>query len=140
MSYSTSVMICSSTERVWSMLIDVENWPRYTASMTSVERLDHGPFQCGSRARIKQPNVPPLVWTVTDFQPWQHFTWSATMVGVDLIATHALSQRASDSVALTLSIDYRGRLARPVEVLSSRLTRRYLKMECAGIKRVCEVA
>jgi len=140
MSYQTSVSINAPAERVWSELIDVESWPQFTASMTRVIRLDHGPLQRGSQARIKQPNVPPMVWTVTDFQSGRQFTWSATAGGVSTIATHVLTPGPGDGVTLTLSIENTGLLAWLVDLLSAGLTRRYVNMEAAGMKRVCEAA
>jgi hypothetical protein len=137
-SYTTTVTINAPADRVWSKLIDAEAWPQATASMISVERLDHGPFQRGSQARIRQPRVPPLVWTVTDIQPGRQFTWFAKMAGVSMIATHAMTPVPGDGVTLTLFIEYTGALAWLIELLSAGLTKRYINMESAGMKRVCE--
>jgi len=140
MSYKTSVAIHAPAERIWSELINVERWPLSTTSITTVERLDHGPFQLGSSARIKQPKVPPLVWTVTDFQPPREFTWSTSSPGVTTIASHVLTPGPGDSVTVTLSITRRGPLAPLVDLLYAGLTGDYLHREAAGLKRVCEAA
>jgi uncharacterized membrane protein len=140
MNYQVSISIDAPAERVWAELIDVERWPRYTASMDSLERLDHGPFQLGSRARIKQPGLPPLVWTVTEFQPLHEFTWTITSMGLTTVASHRISANAAASVTLTLSIYRTGFLAPLVDRLYDGLTRRYLEMEAAGMKRACEEA
>ena len=138
MSYQVSISIDASVERVWAELIDVERWPLYTASMASVERLGHGPFQLGSRVRVKQPSLPPMAWTVTDFQPEREFTWTVTSMGVTTVAAHRISDQAGDGVMLTLSIHRSGLLAPLVELLYAGLTRRYVDMEAAGMKRACE--
>jgi uncharacterized membrane protein len=139
MSLQVSVTIDAPAERVWSELINVERWPLFTDSMTSVERLDRGPFQNGSRARIKQPSLPSMVWTVTNIQPLHQFTWTVTSAGVTTVATHALSPGPAGSVILTLSIDRTGVLAPVIDMLTAGLTRRYVTMEAEGMKRACEV-
>jgi uncharacterized membrane protein len=138
MSYKTSLTINAAAERVWSELIDVERWPLSTTSMTSVERLDDGPFQVGSSARIKQPKVPTMVWTVTDFQPRREFTWVNRSPGVTTIAGHVIAPGPGDSVTVTLSITRTGPLAPLVDRLTGKLTRDYVDLEIAGLKRVCE--
>jgi hypothetical protein len=140
LSYESSIGIEASAERVWAELIDVERWPNSTASMTSVERLDHRPFQKGSQARIKQPSVPPMVWTVTDFQPVREFTWCVSSAGVTTIASHVLTPGPGNTSTLTLSIERTGLLAPLVDLIWAGLTRRYVDMEAAGMKRVCEMA
>src|SRR5262245_43807285 len=110
MHYQASAAIAAPIDLVWSTLLDVEEWPASTASITSVERLDTGPFGPGSRARVKQPRLPTMVWTVTDVQPGREFTWIVKSPGVTTIATHRLTAGPGDSVSLTLSIDRVGLL------------------------------
>jgi uncharacterized membrane protein len=130
--------IDAPTERVWSVLTDIERWPESTASITSVRRLDSGPLQRGSRARITQPKLPVLVWTITEIDPPTHFTWSTTTPGVTTIAKHVLTPGPARGVTVTLSIERRGFFAWLTDLFFAGMTRRYLTMEIEGLKRVCE--
>jgi uncharacterized membrane protein len=138
MAYQTSLTILAPLDRVWSELVDVERWPQSTTSMTSVERLDRGPFGKGSSARIVQPKLPTMVWKVTDFQPRREFSWSTSSPGVTTIAGHRLDAVSDTSVTVTLSIQRTGPLAAVVDLLFGGITRDYVNREITGLKRVCE--
>jgi uncharacterized membrane protein len=138
MSYAASIDIDTPAERVWSVMTDVERWPEWTASITSVQRLDHGPFGVGSRALIKQPKLAAIVWTVTDWQPNRSFTWTAGAVGVTTVAGHQITSRPEGGVTVTLSIQETGWLGPLVGRVLFGLTRRYIDMEVAGLKRRAE--
>ncbi len=74
MGYQVSVPIRAPIDRMSPILIDVERWPDWTLTITSVQRLDQGPFQRGSQARVEQPKLPAVVWTVSEVQPLRQFT------------------------------------------------------------------
>ena len=136
MRYDVSIAINAPAERVWSVVSDVERWPRVTASVSSVERLEHGPFAVGSRARIKQPRLATMIWTVTALEPGRSFTWTASSPGMNVIGEHRVEPGPGDAVTVTLSIVQSGLLEPIVRLLYGGLTRRYIQMEAEGVKRV----
>lgn len=138
MSFSKSITINAPAQRVWEVLTDVERWPESTASMTRVQRLDNGPFRIGSSAKIVQPKLPTMTWTVTDLQPGRSFSWSTGSAGVTTVADHSIEPAAGDSVTVTLSVRERGPLAPLVQLFYGGITRRYVTMEAEGLKRVVE--
>ena len=140
MTLETAIDIEAAPESVWAALTDVESWPKWTPSMTFVQRLDGGELALGSQARIHQPRLPELVWTVTALQPGRSFTWQAQSAGVKTAGDHEVAAPGGGRVRLIVSIRQTGPLAALVGLLTARQTRRYLSLEAAGFKRCCEQA
>ena len=138
-SESLSVDISAARERVWQVITDVETWPQWTRSMTTVKRLDDGPLRFGSRARIKQPGLPSLVWQVTGITEGVEFTWVTRTPGVDATATHRLEETPA-GVRLTLTVAWTGIFARAAAAMAGKRTREYLALETAGAKARSEAA
>ena len=111
---------------------DVERWHECTASITRVTRLDDGPMRAGSRARVKQPRLAAGVFEVTSWIPGRSFEWVTRPPGVTGIARHVIEPTPGGS-RVTLSVEFRGPLARLVAWWYGTLTRRYLEMEAAGL-------
>ena len=73
---------------MWDVLTDVESWSAWTSTVTSVHRLDDGPFRLGSRAKIQQPRIPETEYVVTELERGRSFTWVASGPGVRTTARH----------------------------------------------------
>jgi uncharacterized membrane protein len=131
-----AITIDAPIEVVWAVFTDVERWPTWTRSVTSVE-LINGPMRLGATARIRQPRLPTVVWTVTDWDPGRSWTWTATGPGARTQASHVLTASGATTTA-EQSIIPSGPIGRLVALLWRSLTRRYLAMEAAGLKRRCE--
>jgi uncharacterized protein YndB with AHSA1/START domain len=137
--YEHSVEIDAPTDVVWAALMDVERWPEWTDSMRRVERLDDGDLQVGSIVRIKQPRIAVMEWRVTDLQPGQSFSWTASRGGVTTIATHEVVPSTTGAV-VKFGIDQSGPLVGLVSFFTAGMTKRYLRLEAAGLKHRCESA
>lgn len=132
-----TIAIDASPDRVWAVMSDVERWHEWTASITSVERLDDGPVGVGSRARVRQPKLRPSVYEITSWTPGREFTWATRQPGVTGIARHVVEPVDGGS-RVTLSVEFSGLLATVVAWLAGGLTRRYMAMEAAGLKARAE--
>ena len=110
MDFETTVDVDAPPEKVWAVLEDVERWPEWTASISKVERVGSGDFGTGSKARIKQPGFPRLVWEVTRFSPGSSFAWETRSPGMTTVADHRITPTATGS-RVELSIAQRGPLA-----------------------------
>lgn len=132
-----STTVAAPTDLIWPVIIAVEHWPEWTASTSSVERLEPGPLRVGSSARVRQPGFPPVVWTVTEVVDGASFTWTSRTVGLRSVATHAVQQGADGSL-VTLGIHQSGPLAGLARVLFGRRSRRFVQMEADGLRLRCE--
>jgi len=78
MKYEVTEEIDADPSDVWAVLADVEHWPDWCPTMSSVRRLDDGPFGVGSAAEVHQPKLPRTIWRVTEFEPGRRFEWATT--------------------------------------------------------------
>jgi uncharacterized membrane protein len=131
---STRIDIEAPVDRVWEVLRDVERWPEWTSTVTSVRRLDDGPLAVGSRARIEQPRIPPTEYVVTELEPSRSFTWVATGPGVRTTARHLLEALGTGGTRVTLAVEQAGLVGAVMGRFYRRLTDRYLATEAEGIK------
>ena len=120
--------------------MDLENWNNWTASIQSIDRLDEGPLRLGSRVKVKQPRLPPLVWTVVEFDAENVFTWRATRPGLVWLARHAITETGATQLTVTLTVEQSGTLDRWVSRLVSKHAERYVQMEASGLKERSESA
>ena len=134
MEQSTEIEVEAAVERVWEVLHEVERWPEWASTVTSVRRLDDGPLAVGSRVRVEQPRIPPTEYEVTEFEPNRSFTWTATAPGVRTTARHRLEQLGAGTTRVTLAVEQAGPLGRVMGRFYRRLTDRYLTAEAEGIK------
>ena len=138
MRFEASVDVAASAAAVYDTYADVERWPSWTASVTSVERLDQGPLRIGSKARIRQPKLPVAVWQVTSVVPGREFTWQVLKPGVLTTGTHRVTPLTDDSCRVTAILEQHGPIGFLVGLSTRRLTRRYLRTEVDGLKAYCE--
>ena len=134
--FSRTVDLSAPPLLVWLVMVDVECWPAWTASISRVVRLTPGPLVVGSRVRIHQPKLPPASWRVTELKPGKEFTWVSRAPGVRVTARHAVEAIAGGT-RVTLSIRYEGWLGVLLARWIGELNDRYLAMEANGLKTRC---
>ena len=135
--FSTTVDIAAPPSRVWEVMRDVERWHEWTASITSIERLDEGPLKVGSGARVRQPKLLSARFEVTVLEEGRGFDWRTRSAGVTAVGQHWI-QPIGAGCRVTLSVVYGGALGWLVARVYADLTRRYLAMEAEGLKRRSE--
>ena len=135
--FSISVDINAAPAVVWSVMSDVERWREWTASITSVTRLDPGSLAIGARAHVRQPNLRPADFVVTELEPGTQFTWITKSPGVVATARHSVEPIAGGTRA-RLSVRFDGPLSAAIAWAFGRLTDEYLALEAAGLKKRSE--
>jgi hypothetical protein len=135
--FSITEAIAAAPATVWAVIRDGERWPEWTPSVTSVRLLDPLPLAVGSRARIRQPGLPPATWRVTELTEGREFTWTTAGPGIHVIAHHSVEPSGSGTQA-TLSIRFEGFFGPLVGWMTSGKNVRYLVLEAAGLKRRSE--
>jgi uncharacterized membrane protein len=119
---------------VWEVFADVERWPEWTASVTSIVALDGPGLEVGKRVEIKQPRLPKVVWEVTEVSPGASWTWRQHSLGATTLASHEIVARDGGGTIVRQRIDQRGPMGVVAGVLMLRLTKRYLELEAQGLK------
>lgn len=131
MQHEVITVIPAPAERVWAILSDVERWPTWTDSVTSVELT--GPFALGSTAKVRQPKLPPTSWTITEVVPGRSFTWTATAPGSRTTGWHEVTPVGDARSEVRLAIEQAGPLGTLFGLLYRGLTKRYVQMEADGL-------
>jgi uncharacterized membrane protein len=133
-----SIEIDAPAPVVWDVFADVEHWPSWTASVTSLTALDGPSLEVGKRFEIHQPKMPKLVWRVTSVDQGQGWTWSVRSPGARTEAVHEVVPLGEERTLVRQRIDQRGPFGALVGVLMRRTTRRYLDIEGEGLKATSE--
>jgi len=126
--------IDAPTTVVWDVFSDVERWPEWTASVSSLNALDGHGLAVGKRFAIKQPRMPKLVWEVTDVEEGRSWTWVQRSPGGLTKASHHIEALSGGRTRVRQQIDQGGPVGALVGLLMRRMTRRYLELEAAGLK------
>jgi len=124
---------------VWAVTCDTENWPKWTPTVDEIVRIEDGPFDVGSAARIKQPGMPEAEWRVTEFRDGERFTWETRVRGIHMAATHELVPYQSGTKNI-LRLEFKGLMAILLWPMIRASAKKSLEQENTGLKTQCEAA
>ncbi|MGD1237132.1 SRPBCC family protein [Mycobacterium seoulense] len=129
-----SVEIDASPQLVWDVFSEVERWPEWTASVTSLTGRDGPALAVGRRFAIKQPGMAKLLWKVTEIDPGTSWTWVQRSPGVRVSARHDVIAQPGGRTLVRQQLDQGGVLGALVGRLMLAKTKRFLKLEAQGLK------
>ena len=133
-----SIHVDRPPSEVWRVMIDVERWAEWTATVRSIERNSGSGFAVGSVYRISQPSLLPALWHVTRIDDGRAFDWETRpMPGARVVGSHALEADATGT-RVVLSVRSVGPLAFLLAPVLVPMSRRNLPIEAEGLKRRCE--
>ena len=129
-----SIEIAAPPQLVWDVFSDVERWPEWTDSVTSLVGLDGSALAVGKRFAIKQPGMQKLVWKVTEIDPGSSWTWVQRSPGVLVTARHWVIAQPGGRTLVRQHLEQRGALGALVGRLMAKKTKRFLELEARGLK------
>jgi uncharacterized membrane protein len=128
-----AIGIDAPADLVWNVFSDVERWPEWTASVTSLEALDGSGLAVGKRFEIKQPRLPKLVWQVTELDEGRSWTWEQRSPGGRTVAVHEVHP-VGDRTEVKQRLDQQGPVGGLIARMMGGTTKRYLDLEAQGLK------
>jgi uncharacterized membrane protein len=129
-----SIEIDAPPQLVWDVFSNVEGWPEWTASVTSLAGLDGSTLAIGRRFAIKQPGMQKLKWQVTEIDQGSSWTWVQRSPGVHVIARHYVTPQPGGRTLVSQELDQGGWLGALVGKMMVKKTKRFLEMEARGLK------
>jgi uncharacterized membrane protein len=133
-----NIEIDAPSQLVWDVFSDVERWPEWTASVTSLVGRDGSDLAVGRRFTIKQPGMQKLVWRVTEIDQGSSWTWVQRSPGVRVTARHYVTAQPGGCTLVRQQLEQRGVLGSLVGRLMVKKTRRFLELEAQGLKARAE--
>jgi uncharacterized membrane protein len=129
-----SVEIDAPAQLVWEVFSDVQRWPEWTASVTSLVGKDGANLAVGKRFSIKQPGMSKLVWKVTELDHGSSWTWVQRSPGVLVTARHWVTGQPGGRTVVRQQLEQRGVLGALVGRMMIKKTKRFLELEAQGLK------
>ena len=137
MTITDSIFINAGPDVVWRVTRDVERWPEWTPTVTSVRLAADQPFGLGSVARIKQPLQPESEWRVTDYVNGERFAWETRRAGLHMVGIHEMNAEGAGTRNV-LRVEASGFLAVLLWPVLRPAMRKALADENRGLKSRCE--
>ena len=138
MKFSASVEINASPEKTWSLLKNIEEWPRWIPSLKKIEKVSGEPLGKGSKVLVvaKALIKVNLLMTVTEFVAGQRVVMEGKVLGVRMTRYYEL-EPVNGRARLTAGGEVAGLLAFLVRRSGQRLSEEIVhslkkKVEGAG--------
>jgi uncharacterized membrane protein len=129
-----SVTIDAPAQVVWKVFSDVEHWPDWTESVTSLHGHDGSDLAVGKQFSIKQPGMAKLVWKVTEIDSGSSWTWVQRSPGVNVSARHWVIPQPDGGTLVRQQLEQRGVVGALVGRMMVKKTKRFLAQEAQGLK------
>ncbi|MFW6118327.1 MAG: SRPBCC family protein [Chloroflexota bacterium] len=113
MRFESSIDINAPTEKVWTLIDELEEWPQWMPSIKKIERVSGGPLAVGSQlsvtAKVSGLTVK-LLMTVIKFVPERDVVMEGKVLGTKLTRFYTL-EPMDGKTRVTIGGDVSGALA-----------------------------
>ena len=113
MKFSASTEINAPVERVWALVNEIEDWPRWIPSLKKIEKLSEGALGAGSRVLVVAKSIIKvnLFMTIIEFIALQRVVMEGKVLGVRMTRFYELSPVNKNQTRLTAGGEVTGLLA-----------------------------
>jgi hypothetical protein len=136
--FETRVDVTASSSVVWNIMKDVEAWPMWTPTVTTVIALDGSDLLLDHRFEVFQPGVPKATFVVTEFVDGRSFTWQSKSGGVVSSAEHTVSVVDDSHCSVNLSFEMSGMGASLLWAVARKKIESFVQTEAASLKSAAE--
>jgi len=112
MKFSASVEINTTAEKVWVLVNNAEEWPKWIPSLKKIEKAPQGPLEVGSKVRVvaKSFITVDLLMTITEFVPGRRVVMEGKVLGTRMTRYYQL-EPVNGKAKLTAGGEVSGLLA-----------------------------
>jgi uncharacterized protein YndB with AHSA1/START domain len=135
--YAVTVDINAQQAAVWAVLSDVEAWPSWTPTMTSIRATGDKAISPGAGFEIRQPGLRPARFVVTSCEDGKSFAWESRTMGVTTVADHVLTSTGPGTTRVELSISMSGPGVGLLWSLVGAKVRRFVDTEASSLAAAC---
>ena len=113
MKFSASVEINATAEKVWVLINNAEEWPKWIPSLKKIEKVSAGPLGVGSQVLVVAKSIITvnLLMTITEFVSGRRVVMEGKVLGVKMTRYYELEPVGQDRAKLTAGGEVSGLLA-----------------------------
>jgi hypothetical protein len=123
---ATSFVLPMRVDEVWTHLIDPSEWPQWARHMERVDMQPPGLLALKSRGTVHLKNGISPRFTVTEFEPGEHWTWSGSVLGLRIHYLHQVEPATEGSTRVNFAVSTGGALDPLLGWYFARIYRRLL--------------
>lgn len=138
MTLEHKISIKATTDLVWAIITDFDNWPSWNPIVISANLAEGIPLGLGSVVQIKQPLQPISEWEITMFKDKKQFAWETQRPGLRMRAVHILEPQGCNTMS-QLQLEVSGIISACLQPLLKPLLNWALIQENSGLKEYCEI-
>ena len=140
MKFSASVEIDATSEKVWTVAKNIEEWPQWVPSLKKMEKVSRGPLGKCSQVRViaKSAIRLNLLMTITEFIPGRRVIMEGKVLGMKMTRYYRLEPVAQNKAKLTAGGEVSGLLAFVVSRIGRRLGQKLSEDIVQALKKKVE--